>query len=116
MPLLLIPMGLSMFLISPAETPLHWVLVLSILAVSQGMVGTFWGAFLPAIYGTNHLGAIRSMVIAIMVLSTAIGPGITGALIDWGVPFPDQGLAMGIWCLVLAVAMGIVAHRLRSVL
>lgn len=115
LPLLLIPMGLSMFLIGPAETPLHWVLVLSILAVSQGMVGTFWGAFLPAIYGTNHLGAIRSMVIAIMVLSTAIGPGITGALIDWGVPFPDQGLAMGIWCLVLAVAMGIVAHRLRSV-
>lgn len=114
LPVVLLPMGLSMFLIGPAETPAHWMLTLAVLALTQGVVGTLWGALLPMVYGTNHLGAVRSMVIALMVFSTAIGPGITGALIDWGVPFPDQGFAMGIWCLLLAGAMGLVLRRLTA--
>ena len=114
LPVVLVPMGLSMFLIGPAETPAHWMLTLAVLALTQGMVGTLWGAVLPMVYGTNHLGAVRSMVIALMVFSTAIGPGITGALIDWGIPFPDQGIAMGLWCLLLAAAMGLVLRRLTA--
>jgi hypothetical protein len=47
-----------------------------------------------------------------MVLSTAIGPGITGVLIDFGVPFPDQGLVLGLWCLGLSVAQMFVARRI----
>jgi len=76
------------------------------------MVGTLWGAFLPAVYGTNNLGAVRSMNVALMVLSTAIGPGITGWLIDLGITFPEQCFVLGIWCLGLALAMVVVLRKL----
>ncbi|MBC6436783.1 MAG: MFS transporter [Rhodobacteraceae bacterium] len=105
LPLLVVPMGAAMFLIGPASAPWHWAAALGVLGLSQGMVGTFWGAFLPAIYGTDNLGAIWSLVVALLVISTAIGPGITGLVIDWGVSFPRQGVAMGLWCLILAAGM-----------
>jgi hypothetical protein len=78
------------------------------------MSGTTWGTLLPAVYGTNHLGSVRAMATALMVLSTAIGPGITGVLIDWGVTFPEQGGAMALWCIALSVAMVPVLRRLAA--
>ncbi|QBY01691.1 MFS transporter [Rhodophyticola sp. CCM32] len=116
LPVTLIPMGVAMFLIGPAESPWHWVSALGIMALTQGMTGTLWGAFLPMIYGTAHLGSVRAIVTALMVFATAIGPGLTGLLIDWGIPFPDQGMAMGLWCLALAAVMLPVSLRLRSAL
>ena len=112
LPLVLVPMGLAMFLIEPAVAPVVWVIALAVMALTQGMVGTLWGAFLPAVYGTNNLGAVRSMNVALMVLSTAIGPGITGWLIDLGITFPEQCFVLGIWCLGLALAMVVVLRKL----
>lgn len=112
LPVLLLPMGTAMFLIGPAQNPWIWVLALGILAMTQGMASALWGAFWPTVYGTRHLGSVRSLQVAIMVLSTAIGPGITGVLIDLGVPFPDQGLALGLWCLALSVALVFISRRI----
>ena len=50
---------------------------------------------MPEVYGTNHLGSVRAMATALMVVSTAIGPGITGLAIDWGVSFPQQAIFHG---------------------
>ncbi|MBM9594772.1 hypothetical protein [Roseitranquillus sediminis] len=52
------------------------------------------------------------MVTTVMVISTAIGPGITGILIDWGIDFPAQSLVMGLWCIGLSVFCHIVQRRL----
>jgi hypothetical protein len=71
-----------------------------------------WGTLLPTVYGTDHLGSVRAMATALMVVSTAIGPGITGLAIDWGVTFPDQGIVMAVWCVGLSAAMLPVARRL----
>lgn len=113
LPILLIPMGLSLFLLAPAETHTTWFAVLGIMAMTQGAAQSFLGAFLPRVYGTRHLGAVRSLQTVIMVISTAIGPGITGVLIDAGVDFPTQGIGFGIWCLVLSAAMLPVVAKLR---
>ena len=42
------------------------------------MASAFWAEF----YGTRHIGAIKAMAAALMVFGSAIGPGLTGALID----------------------------------
>jgi hypothetical protein len=54
------------------------------------------------------------MATALMVVSTAIGPGITGLAIDWGVPFPQQGIFMAIWCVALSAAMVPVVRRILA--
>jgi MFS family permease len=113
MPVLLLPMGAGLLLLAPASAPQTWFAVLGIMAMTQGAASSFLGAFLPRVYGTRHLGAVRSLQTVIMVISTAIGPGITGVLIDAGVSFPAQSVALGVWCFGLSVVMLPVAVRLR---
>lgn len=114
LPVLLIPMGSAMFLIGPAQSPWVWILALGILAMTQGTASALWGAFWPTVYGTRHLGSVRSLQVAIMVLSTAIGPGVTGVLIDLGIPFPEQGLALGVWCYALSIVLVMISRRIAS--
>ena len=72
---------------------------MAFMGVSYGFSSTISGAIWPELYGTRHLGAIRSVVISTMVLATAMGPGITGLLIDAGVPFSLQLAGMGAYSL-----------------
>lgn len=113
LPVLLVPMGLGVALIGPAENVVLWYVALGVIGMTQGTASALWGVLFPAVYGTRHLGAIRSLGTTIMVFSTAIGPGITGVLIDAGVNFPTQTLAMGLWCLTLAAGCLWVSQRLE---
>lgn len=108
LPLFLIPMGIGIALVGPAEHVAAWYLALGIIGITQGMASALWGVLLPHVYGTRHLGSIRSMTSTVMVISTAIGPGITGVLIDSGIDFPTQSLFMGGWCLCLSFACVII--------
>lgn len=112
LPVLLIPLGIALFLLGPASAHQVWFAVLAIGGMSMGAANAFLGAFLPRVYGTRHLGAVRSLQTVIMVVSTAIGPGITGVLIDAGVSFPVQGIALAVWCIALSAAMVPVSLRL----
>lgn len=114
LPALLLPMGLGVSLIGPAEGVVVWIAALGLLGITQGMSSALWGALLPAVYGTRHLGSVRSLVTTVMVFSTAAGPGITGALIDRGIDFPRQCLTMGLWCLGLSAAALIIRRRITA--
>lgn len=71
--------------------------VLVLLGLTQGMTTTVSAAFWAEFFGTAHLGRIRAMTTAVMVLGTALGPGITGLLIDAGLDFPDQGWGIALY-------------------
>ena len=79
---------------------LHWYapsLVWTALAVIlMGMAGggqsTLLNACWAEFYGTKHIGSIKSAAAALMVLGSAIGPGLSGWLIDRGVGFEVQQL------------------------
>ena len=49
-----------------------------------------------------------------MVLSTAIGPGLTGMLIDLDVSYPAQIFVMGIYCLAASFALFFASRRLAA--
>lgn len=70
-----------------------------------GFYASAFGAIWPELYGTRHLGAIKSVVTSIMVFSTALGPGLSGWLIDRGIGFPGMVAAMGWYAIAAAVAM-----------
>lgn len=63
---------------------------MALLGASLGSSTTLFGALWPEIYGVRHLGSIRAVIVALMVFATAMGPGITGFLIDAGVPYSWQ--------------------------
>jgi hypothetical protein len=104
LPVATLPTAAAMAYLGPASQVADWIAILTLQGVGQGMVSTLAGTLLPAVYGTDHLGSVRGMVVALMVLSTAIGPGITGVFIDLGVTFPEQGSALALWCVTSSPA------------
>lgn len=80
--------------------------VMVMLGLAQGMHTAMSGAFWAEFFGTAHLGSIRALTVAVMVLGTALGPGITGLLIDRGIAFPDQGWGIALYFLVAAGLAG----------
>ena len=81
---------------------LHWsamhVGITAIAVILMGIAGggqaTVLAACWSELYGTRHIGAIKAAAAALMVAGSAIGPGLTGYLIDRGVSFEVQQLGI----------------------
>ena len=86
---------------------------MALLGLSYGFSTTLFGSLWPEIYGTRHLGSIRALTVAVMVFATAMGPGLTGYLIDLGVSYPAQILVMGCYCILVSLVMLYVAKQIR---
>jgi hypothetical protein len=84
------------------------------LGVSNGLTSTLLGALWPEVYGLANLGGIRAVIVSALVLVTALGPGLTGALIDAGVPLPRQMLWMAAWCVAGGFALILAGRRVRA--
>lgn len=79
-----LPMICAFLCFAFADSLFIFVLGLFFLSMTSGSNATLPNAFWAEFYGTKHLGALKAMAAAIMVLGSAIGPGITGLLIDLG--------------------------------
>ena len=113
LPYFLLPLAVAS-LAAGLVTPVWGVyVVMVLLGVSYGFTSTLAGALWPELYGIKHLGAVRSVIVAAMVFSTALGPGITGALIDMGIGLPVQMLWMAGWCIVASLLLALMTPALR---
>ena len=112
LPLLLVPIGIGILLVGLTTHIGVWYVALGLMGVTMGISGALWGSLLPFVYGTEHLGAIRSLTTTVMVVSTAIGPGLTGFLLDNGISFPIQCYACCSWCLVISCGSIFIEHKL----
>ncbi|MBU4530458.1 MAG: MFS transporter [Hoeflea sp.] len=111
LPSFLLPLSLSCFVLASTEAPWGAYAFMALMGVSYGFSSTLFGALWPELYGTRNLGAIRSLIVAFMVFATAVGPGLTGWLIDAGVSYPGQIVAMGVYCAVMIMIMTLVSRR-----
>ncbi|MEO1562349.1 MAG: MFS transporter [Pseudomonadota bacterium] len=85
------------------------------IALMQGGWSTLGVSFWAEMYGTRYLGSIKAAATAIMVLGSAVGPAITGVLIDRGATFPEQmpGISLMIVFASALAAYTIYRARLR---
>ena len=115
MPFFLLPMAVGFLVLGGAQGLWAAALSLALLAVTHGARVTLFAAFWAEYYGTRHIGAIKAMAAAVMVLGTAIGPGLCGLLIDAGVGFPQQMPGIALFFVVAAGMLwaGVVGARPR---
>lgn len=114
LPLVLVPLIVGCFLLSVAQQGYLLLVFMLLLGICYGFYGAIFGAIWSEVYGTRHLGAIRSVVFACMVLASAVGPGITGWLIDYGVGFEQQLLFMSGISFIGVIVLVPTANRLRG--
>lgn len=107
MPYFQLPMVLSFLLFSWAIEPSLAVFGFFFLALTTGFNSTLPNAFWAEFYGTQHIGSIKAMATAIMVLGSAIGPGVTGLLIDLGVGLEAQFVGISAYFLFASLMMWI---------
>jgi len=100
MRLLLIPIALSLIVLSVSNA--QWVLLLYmvLLGVGSGINYTVGSALFAELYGTKYFGSIKAVANMIAVFASALGPAFVGGLLNANVSFE-------IACLYMAVGTAI---------
>lgn len=83
-PLYLIPMFVGILLLSLRDEPLIMIIYMSLISFSTAMSIPLMGSLWAELFGVLNLGAIRSLLHAIGVFSSAISPFLFGLFIDSG--------------------------------
>ena len=105
LPFFLIPVCFAFVLFATATSIFGIALGFVFFGMTTGAHSTLTNAFWAEIYGTAHIGAIKSLATAIMVLGSAIGPAVTGILIDLGVGLDWQYLGIALYFLIAAFSI-----------
>ena len=116
LPFYLIPLVVA-FILHWYAPSLGWTaLAVVLMGVAGGGQSTLLNACWAEFYGTKHIGSIKSAVAALMVLGSAIGPGLSGWLIDAGVGFEVQQLGYAAIFAIAALILIVPTQNARRAL
>ena len=105
LPIYLLPYSVAFILHAFAPTIAWSALGVILMGIAGGGQSTLPGSVWSTYYGTANIGAIKSAAVAMMVLGSAIGPGMSGALIDAGLGFEIQLLIYSATFVIASLAM-----------
>jgi len=111
LPFYLIPMILGLLFSLFFKFALSPVIFFILMAITNGTSNVLLTSTWSEMYGTKHLGAIRSITVSLMVFSTSLSPFLFGYLIDFGFNAKDITLFMVIYALF---SNGLLLLRLKS--
>ncbi|MGR3806069.1 MFS transporter [Marinibacterium profundimaris] len=114
MPFMQVPMVAAFMIYAVSDTPGTMLMGLACMAITTGCMATLPNAFWAEVFGTAHIGAIKAMAAAVMVLGSAIGPGVTGLLIDLGLGIQRQFIGVSAYFVLATVMMMIGISRARK--
>ena len=114
LPFFLVPLAVASAAAGLMEAVWGIYVFMVLLGVSYGFTSTLLGALWPEVYGLRYLGGVRSVIVAAMVFSTALGPGLTGLLIDFGIGLPVQLVVMSGWCLLACLVLARAAFAISA--
>lgn len=111
LPLFLVPLGLGCLVLATVSSSSALIIYMVLLGISTGINSSLYGTLWPEVYGTKNLGSIRSIVTAMMVFASALGPGIVGFAIDLKIGISSQLFAMAAFCFVGTLALMFCSSR-----
>jgi MFS family permease len=115
LPFYLLPIAMAMAVFAYGQSLYAAMAGMVLIGCTVGAAQTVSSAIWAELYGTRHLGSIKALTAAGAVLSTAVGPGLTGLLLDAGVALSKLLLAMGVYCVFMSVMFLMLVPRLMVV-
>ena len=113
-PLVALPMGIGLIVLANSTTLLGAAIFLVLTGITVGYQSTVTAPFWSEMYGNQHLGAIKSLGAAAMVLCTALSPIVFGWQIDIGTSMDTLAIASALY-IFLTSALAYYACRSRPV-
>ena len=107
-----LPLGVSCLFLSLGQSVWFIYISMALIGIAMGFAASIFGTVWPELYGTKHLGSIRSVAVSGIVFSSACGTGVTGWLIDAGFGFESQLICMAAWCMYSAGSLFFVSGRM----
>ena len=118
MPLSAAPLILALsLLLVPYDAFGSWTpfIYMGLIGINLGMAGPISGGLWPELFGTAHLGAIRSLTSPIVISATAAAPVLFGAAIDMGVGFNTLASGAVVFIIIAALlAFSVPADKLAA--
>ncbi len=99
LPVYLLPLALALLIFAYGNDQSSGLAGMIAIGASVGASQTLSSAVWAELYGTAHLGSIKALTAAGAVLASAIGPGLTGLLLDKGVSLENILTTMAVYCL-----------------
>lgn len=113
LPLFLVPMAFAVLALSLYSSPYVVPVFMVGAALTNGSAQTLIGALWVELFGSRHLGSIRSVAFAAQVLASALAPGMMGLLLDAGFSLHHQYLGMVAYTLCGAACLKVAIWRLK---
>jgi len=99
----LLPAGLAVLALGGLDPAVSLWLMFAGLGATAGLNSVIAAAIWVELFGTRQLGMIRGVYAALMVLATAAGPVLLGALLDAGVTLAQFGVASAAWIMLVPI-------------
>jgi MFS family permease len=110
-PIALGPMALACMLLTVATSPSGALVFFGLLGFGSGATTVLMGAIWAELYGTAHLGAIRSFAATGSVFASGLAPGIFGLLLDWHWNVNVIAVSCAVYCVGASIAAGLLSRR-----
>ena len=106
-------MIIAFILFAFGETLYSALLGFIFLGITSGANTTLPNAFWAEFFGTKHLGSIKAAAAAAMVLGSAIGPALTGILLDFDISLNFQYVGISIFFVLSSLFMWVGISRTK---
>ena len=108
----LLPLGFGILIVAITNNSFAVPIFMILMGASSGaatiVISTLW----VELYGTEHLGSIRSMCFAILVISTSISPSLIGLLIDIGIAIEIQLVILAVYIFICSISFAVITPKL----
>lgn len=116
LPFMVVPFLISFVIFGSTSSFIMAGFGIAFLGIGMGSQGTIVGAFWAEHYGTQYIGSIKAAAMALTVFGSAIGPAVSGSMIDAGISLNAQLISYAGYFGVTAVLAYIGTTRARALL
>ena len=109
-----LPMIFAFLLFAYGQSLLAALVGFVLLGLTSGATATLPNAFWAENFGTKHLGSIKAAAAAAMVLGSAIGPALTGVLLDFSLPLEAQYVGVSVFFGASSLLIWVGVSRARN--